>query len=471
MKKILSVLLAAGMLYSCDIVDVLDHEPPHNMTPESAVKDEKSAELALVGVYGNLIGYYSYFVVGNPAFTTGILKKSEKIKPGGNNIYYTERNLPLLKYGGSYQPLWDHNIQVINSGNLLLSALEKMGDGAFSDGRKLSMEGELRFLRAFSNFELLRQFGQYDQLDSKFGMILRKKPATANDVMLARSSVQETYDFILEDLDFAIQQAPAFKEPTAASSTAAKALKIKVLFYMGKYTEALQLADQFIAAGERSLEPAYGDIFTNFNNKELIFVRGFAGSETDSQISGRGKAFDEGGWCADTSFLELVENDPRREVILKAASGPYVTTEMTIKKAADANGTMPIYFMRYSEIYMIKAECEARTGAGDALATLNRMRIGHGLPVITSSDDVLETVYKEWLLELAFENGHEWYATWRMGADKLLKMNRNVRKEYESDVTTDKPGYKESLKYKKIYPIPSGEITANKLAEQNPGYN
>lgn len=47
------ILLCTGaMLASCELVDVLDHEPPHNMTPESAVKDEKSAELALTGEIG-----------------------------------------------------------------------------------------------------------------------------------------------------------------------------------------------------------------------------------------------------------------------------------------------------------------------------------------------------------------------------------------------------------------------------------
>lgn len=471
MKKILSILLAAGLLYSCDIVDVLDHEPPHNMTPESAVKDEKSAELALVGVYGNLIGYNSYFVIGNPAFTSGILRKAEKKNPGGNNVYYTERNLPLLKYGGAYDELWNSNMKVINSANLLIAALERMGDNAFSNGRKLAMEGELRFLRAFCNFELLKMFGEYDQLNSRFGVILRKKPATVNDVVLARSTVQGTYDFILEDLEFAIKNAPDFQTATAASKMAAKAMKIKVFFYMGNYPDALTLANDFIGTGVRSLEPNYSDIFTNFNNKEMIFVRGFAGSsDTDGQLGGRNKAFDEGGWCADTSFLNLSQNDPRRDVILKAASSPYLTSELTIKKAASTKGDMPIYFMRYSEIYMMKAECEARVG-GNALGTLNNMRAGHGLPLINSSSNILNTVYDEWLLEMGFENGHEWFATWRMGTDKLLEMNWSVRKEYESDIITDKEGYKESLKYKKIYPIPSSEITANKLAEQNPGYN
>ena len=70
---------------------------------------------------------------------------------------------------------------------------------------------------------------------------------------------------------------------------------------------------------------------------------------------------------------------------------------------------MPTYLMRYSEIYMMKAECEARTGKGDPLATLNALRSGHGLPAITGVTDILQTIYQEWILEMGFENGHEWW--------------------------------------------------------------
>lgn len=267
MNKWILLLCTGTMLASCELVDVLDHEPPHNMTPESAVKDEKSAELALTGVYGNLIGYYSHYALGNQAFTSGILRANKS--SAVNQIYYSERNLPKLKYSDGFNsPFWNHNTEVVNSANLLLSSLEGLGDDRFTDGRKIEMEGELRFLRAFSNFEMLRMFGEYDKPESVFGIILRKKPATVNDVTLARSSVSETYDYILEDLDFAAEHGPDFSSAMRASKLAAQALRVKVLFYRGDYSGALNEANAFINAGKRELVAPYGNIFSDFNNTE-----------------------------------------------------------------------------------------------------------------------------------------------------------------------------------------------------------
>lgn len=471
MKKLVIALWAATVVWSCELVDVLDHEPPHNMTPESAVKDEKSAELALTGVYGNLIGYYSYFAIANQAFTSGILQANRS--DAVNQIYYSERYLPKLKYSDGFNvPFWDHNTKVVNSANLLLEALEGLGDDRFSGNRKTEMEGELRFLRAFSNFEQLRMFGEYDRPESPLGIILRKKPVTVSDVALARSSVADSYEFILQDLDFAVRHAPEFSRAVRASRLAAEALRIRVLFYRGDYPAALNEARAFIQAGKCSLVAPYAAVFDDAANAELIWVRGFAGpGDTEGQAT-RVEAFhNEGKWGPTERFLELSAGDPRREVILANGVGEVFGSQLTIRKAANAEGTMPLYFLRYSEIWLIKAECEARTGQGDALATLNGLRRGHGLPLIASSGNILDILFREWLMELSFENGHEWHLIWRYGADRLIGMNDNVREEYESAQLTDKEGYKQSLVYKRIYAIPAAEISANGLAVQNPGYN
>lgn len=471
MKKILLILLAASLLYSCELVDVLDKEPPHNLTPGSAIKDEKTAEIALTGVYGNQTGYNSYMTIGNGAFMAGMLKANEN--PGVTvNIYYIESRLPKLNIiADAYMPFWTSPTNVISAANSLLVSLEGMSDNQFTQGRRQSMMAEAKFMRAFSNFDMLRMFGEYDKPDSKFGLIIRKKPATVTTVTTARSSVRESYEFILEDLDYAIQYAPDFKESNCASKLAAKALRVRVLFYMGDYPTALTEANEFISSNVRTLESDYNTIFTNKNNSEMIFTRGFAGTtEIDNQAT-RIQAFhNQGKWGPTDSFLAMVAGDPREDVILKNGVGTVFGPQKTINKAANADGDMPIYYMRYSEIYLMKAECQARTGnPGGALATLNEMRSAHGLAIIPSSSDVLNTIFEEWLMEMGFENGHEWSALWRLGVDKLLEVNQTVKTE--CDKSADPALYKSNLPFKRIYPIPSTEISANKLAVQNPGYN
>lgn len=154
------------------------------------------------------------------------------------------------------------------------------------------------------------------------GMIIRETPPTANDVYKARATVQQTYDYILKDIDYAIEYAPDFTSSDYASKLAAKALKIKILFYMGKYEEALEAANTFIGNGERELVSPYASIFTDFSNKELIYTRGFAGTDEVKYQATRVQAYyNEGKWGPTPSFAELVRGDPREEVILKNGVG------------------------------------------------------------------------------------------------------------------------------------------------------
>ena len=53
--------------------------------------------------------------------------------------------------------------------------------------------------------------------------------------------------------------------------------------------------------------------------------------------------------------------------------------------------------------------------------------------------------------------------------DQLLETNRAVAEKMAT--AADPELYKANLPYKRIYPIPSSEINANKLMEQNPGNN
>ena len=101
MKKIFILLMVGSLLFSCQITDVLNQEPPHNLTPDNAITDEKSAETALTGIYGEQIGYESYMSIGNHAMTAGILQRNDN--PGVVvSIYYIENRLPELIWWGRH---------------------------------------------------------------------------------------------------------------------------------------------------------------------------------------------------------------------------------------------------------------------------------------------------------------------------------------------------------------------------------
>lgn len=88
MKKIFILLMVGSLLFSCQITDVLNQEPPHNLTPDNAITDEKSAETALTGIYGEQIGYESYMSIGNHAMTARYFAKKRQSRRGCEYLLY-----------------------------------------------------------------------------------------------------------------------------------------------------------------------------------------------------------------------------------------------------------------------------------------------------------------------------------------------------------------------------------------------
>ena len=96
-------------------------------------------------------------------------------------------------------------------------------------------------------------------------------------------------------------------------------------------------------------------------------------------------------------------------------------------------------------------------------------------------NEELETaIFNEWMLELSFENWHEWFAMIRFAGytekpdfTRLLALNKTLRealeKEYEkSEAQGD--NYYQRIIDRRIDAIPSSEISSNLECKQNPGY-
>lgn len=135
---------------------------------------------------------------------------------------------------------------------------------------------KLKFLRAQAHFYLLRLFGEFFDTNSTFGIVLKTMPISNADAQ-PRASVAETYELILEDLDYAISHAPDFSSTFYVSKIAAKALKSKVALYQKDYSTAASLAREVLDSDERELEESYADIFTKkvVSPNEVIFQTPF----------------------------------------------------------------------------------------------------------------------------------------------------------------------------------------------------
>ncbi|MCK0132011.1 RagB/SusD family nutrient uptake outer membrane protein [Flavobacteriaceae bacterium F08102] len=446
MKNILLYIAALFLFSACELTDVLDNDPPNNLAPENVVKNENDAKALLNGVYSTItsrtMAHYYYYTELIPSAMVGTMSRVAAGTTAGqfaaNEILYD--NLDVRN-------LWVMFYKVMDIANNVITLTDALDDSEFSGNTKSEIIGEAHFLRAMSTFDALRYYGQFFDQNSNLGIVLRTEPVNFVTRNKARNTVAECYTQILADLDFAIANAPDFSVTYRGSKTAAKALKAKVLLFMGNYAEAAELADEVIEEGTRSLAPDFESVFsTGINSQEMILMT-YRDENSDSDDNNRKRFYT--GRTGTTWFPDLMDDDPR---------APFTYNGSTIVKVNNPDVFRPTYFLRLSEMYLIKAEGLAFSGATleEAAAPLNKIRnrAGIGDSEATTIDELKDDIFNEIIRELAFENGADWFAAIRFNKIMELKPNITSSNQY-------------------ILPIPEDEIFGNAnitLADQNPGY-
>jgi len=438
---------------SCELVEVSKIEPVNQLGEDQAITTVNQAQSVLYGTYGQIKTFALqttspglYALLGG-TMTPGTSGGTTEASFRDNNV--DPQNATLA---GIYSQWY----KVLNNANHII---EKTDLIATTDPRKQSLIGEAKFIRALAHFYLLRAFGQFYDLNSTYGIVLKDKPVQSAEPQ-PRATVKECYDLINADLDYAIANAPSFKNTFYASKQAAMALKAKVLLYMKKYSEAAALSGQVIAGGPFQLETAYGDIFTKkiLNTKEVLFQIPY-----DDKNDRNNKAFVfRSSYLPSPAYVALMTGDKRY-----AAA---ITTSGTAIRNNKYNGTTfngqtltadTEYFLRLDEIYLIQAEAIVRSSSDfeNARKAINAIRNRAGMPLITSNNkaELLELIRIEKILELGAESGEEWFDLVRYAIEDNF------------DIKSVKPGVTTKDKY--ILPIPFNSVNlSNGVVIQNPNY-
>ena len=227
MKNIHRIILGGfflTLLTTTSCKDQLEETPYDFYSPENLYKSQEDAEAAITGVYSELtdVGNYDFFVkpywewlaededhVAGASFALGGI--------GAGNYqgdYKTER-----MYKGPYVLILRAN-----------SVLERVPGIEMDEVVKARILGEARFMRAWAYFHLVRLFGPVP--------IRTTVVKSVTDTNIPRSSVEDVYKLILEDLTQAEVDVPYAGEPGApvvgrANKGAVQALLAKVYLTMG----------------------------------------------------------------------------------------------------------------------------------------------------------------------------------------------------------------------------------------------
>lgn len=263
MKKYIFLALLTMGVSSCQLVDVLDQKPEFEADLDGAITTPAAVELALNGIYYSLPGngFNVIFPTVSGSFKAGTMWRQE-IVSAGNAVYYSERMLPTLSFSDATE--WDADYAVIKNANFLETACNRMSDGEFSGNRRAEVLGEIAYLRALAYFNVLVRYCEFWDMNSEYGVVMRNEAPSVSNALKARSSVADSYQYILDQLEIAIEKAPDWKKLSQASKEAAKALKARVLLYAGKYTEAVAAVNDAIDTNAPLPEANYGDVLISF---------------------------------------------------------------------------------------------------------------------------------------------------------------------------------------------------------------
>lgn len=459
-KIALLFLIALGT--SCSIENV---KPINQLTEDNVIRDAESAQYVLNGVYDSWKEFdLSFFPIHLAALgIEGQIVGSVKGDKGFNTNQVPVEN-PYLS--SVYNALY----KVVNGSNFLIQKLEAGAAVGISEEEKSRIISEGKFNRALAYFKLLKYFGQFYDLSSPYGVVIRTEFATGIDVS-PRSSVQEVYDLIQADLQYAVQNGSDAVLHYHGGSLASKALLAKVNLYMGDYTTAATLAKEVINNSQGyTLENQYSNIFFNtYNSSEAVFV-------LYHSIDEGGSGMDQVMRTSYSPILESLANaqiagagdltgsgqgyDPRFSyAYADATKGLNQMGKYPFKDFGGVSNT--IFHLRLAEVYLIYAEAEARKAGGDlslALNALNKIRSRAGVSpkTLSSKKQLLEDIREEKLLELFFENGESWFDL--------------VRYHILGDINAFKVKPTLTSTNQFVLPIPLKVLGANNALEQNPGY-
>lgn len=185
-----------------------------------------------------------------------------------------------LSSNPTLQNFWATSYLGIGNCNVGLDNLP-INDLLDNDGYKLKDEvkvrylAEIKFLRAYLYFELVQVFGGVPIVD--------KTLPVSNSNNLKRATSQETFDFIISDLQAAAIGLPKKKETQTsdrgrATREAAWAMQARVYLYFAKsnvalFEKARDVAKKVIDENSFSLTPNYQDLFLKdgYKTTEPIF--------------------------------------------------------------------------------------------------------------------------------------------------------------------------------------------------------
>lgn len=498
-KNILCCLLTAVLtgITSCD--NYLDVKPQGQIDQEASALDPATAQKLVVGVYntmweGDMHGF-AFVQMTNIASDD-----ADKGSNAGDDMPNSGAldNLTMDASVNTLNNTWRLFFLGVARANQALATLE---GSTLSDALKNQLMGEVRFLRAYFYFELVRFFGGVPKIDKVI------TPQESNSATYqTRASEDEIYAFIIEDLEYALAnlaiKGAELSEQGRASKGAAAGMLAKVMLYRQNWQRAFSLTDSIITqkVGTYGLLDNYFNIFREVgaNSIESLFevqtginsaceaaIANFA--ECQAPRAGGKFGWADLGWGFGTPSQSLVDEYDDGD-LREAATIMFINPNGTFlfdgfripsrdsvendrynyksyhSQTAESNcgnrGRLPknLRILRYGEILLIHAEAAlALSNPNAAIGDINALHPRAGLGPVGSV--TRESIWHERRVEMGMEY------------DRFFDLIRQDKLEPGRAAAAFAAHGKTFAEKNKVFPIPQRQIDlGGGNLKQNDGY-
>lgn len=479
-KYILSVVMV--LMFSC--ADFTSQQPDHDLTANNVFKSMEDVELYLNGIYASLqsTGYFAL------AYGTLPDMMSDNLAEGVESLG-TYRSLVDWQYvanDANIASIWAAPYSTLNDCNILLANVGRFKETKTGQANRL--KAQALALRALAHFDLLRYFGQsYDRNSTDLGIPIKTVSSLDKP---KRNTVKEVYDQIYADLTDAKSLVANIDVAINSSSDRSRidaigidAIFARVAYYAKDYTKAISSASSAISSGLGLASTAdFPSVWANDAvSTEVIWSiaflpgDGYVAGDVFFAVNNR-VSFKPSQSLLNIYSQNISPADPSNDVRYNSYFSNNTSlrpNELIVSKyigrGGAVDGLVNWKAFRMGEMYLIRAEAQARTGATGAaktdLQTLLTTRLKQGVTNtydLSTTNSLIAAILQERRKELFLE-GHRWFDLRIAGAG----INRG------SDCKA--PATACSLpasSFRLVWPIPQNETKANPniASQQNSGY-
>lgn len=496
-KNTIIAVAAFTMVQGCSKKEVIELSPQFTLDALGNPSSIKQVEEVLVGAYASLRAndYYGSGSGTGAGWSLMPDVMSDNLYEVSAETLANSRAMADWIYNsstGQIATLYQAPYSTIAHANIILRDIDKFTN---ANNQTLSnrIKGQAYALRAMAHFDLFRYFAaKYDRNStSELAMPYVKEFIVSTSVKPVRNNNKDYYDNLFADLNQAITLLGNVDQPINPASgltrpymdrNAAYALLARINLYAGNWADAATAATN--ALNGRPLattQAAFTGMYKQTDRGELIWnVQFEAGQFSPSFIaffatSNRSyfrPSPDIATIAGNTGLIQ--SNDIRYQAYftnVPAAGNP--TPNLAITKyrgkgtLTDGTANYPVF--RSGEMYLIRAEANARLGGANevtALADLNALRaarIAGYIPEVLTGTALINAIADERRREM-FGEGHRFF--------DLKRTTRTITRGTPCGTSISASGSctLASTAREWALPIPESVLGANNNLVQNPGY-